>query len=64
MVQGIESDGQRDHLAISAENKLRGMLFPAPSKASKLGDSDIVMPNLGETVEKEHKRLLARNSNH
>ncbi|XP_010541009.1 PREDICTED: eukaryotic translation initiation factor 3 subunit A isoform X2 [Tarenaya hassleriana] len=56
---GIESDGLRDHLAILAEslNKVRAMLYPAPSKASKLGD---ILPTLGETVEKEHKRLIAR----
>ncbi|KAJ0263439.1 Proteasome component (PCI) domain-containing protein [Hirschfeldia incana] len=54
----IESDGLRDPLTIFAEtmNKVRGMLFPA---SSKLGD---IAPNLGETVEKEHKRLLARQS--
>ena len=35
------------------------MLYPVPSKASKLGG---IVPNLAETVEKEHKRLLARKS--
>ncbi|CAE6181099.1 unnamed protein product [Arabidopsis arenosa] len=56
-----ESDGLKEPLAIFAEtmNKVRSMLFPAPSKASKVGD---VVPNLEETVEKEHKRLLTRNS--
>ncbi|KAJ4869460.1 Eukaryotic translation initiation factor 3 subunit A [Raphanus sativus] len=56
---GNESDGLRDPLTIFAEtmNKVRAMLFPA---SSKLGD--IVVPNLVETVEKEHKRLLARQS--
>ncbi|CAN7014112.1 unnamed protein product [Brassica rapa subsp. trilocularis] len=55
---GIESDELRDPLTIFAEtmNKVRAMLFPA---SSKLGD---VAPNLEETVEKEHKRLLARQS--
>ncbi|KAH0935417.1 hypothetical protein HID58_012534 [Brassica napus] len=55
---GIESDELRDPLTFFAEtmNKVRAMLFPA---SSKLGD---VAPNLGETVEKEHKRLLARQS--
>ncbi|ESQ55016.1 hypothetical protein EUTSA_v10026980mg, partial [Eutrema salsugineum] len=58
---GTESDGLRDPLVIFAEtmNKVRAMLFPAPSKASKLDD---IVPNLGETVEKEHTRLLARKS--
>ncbi|KAJ0243164.1 Eukaryotic translation initiation factor 3 subunit A [Hirschfeldia incana] len=58
---GIESDGLKDHLAIFAEslNKVRAMLFPVPSKASKLGG---IVPNLADTVEKEHKRLLARKS--
>ncbi|KAJ0250280.1 Eukaryotic translation initiation factor 3 subunit A [Hirschfeldia incana] len=58
---GIESDGLKDHLAVFAEslNKVRAMLFPVPSKASKLGG---IVPNLAETVEKEHKRLLARKS--
>ncbi|XP_018480799.2 eukaryotic translation initiation factor 3 subunit A-like isoform X1 [Raphanus sativus] len=56
---GNESDGLSDPLTIFAEtmNKVRAMLFPA---SSKLGD--IVVPNLEETVEKEHKRLLARQS--
>jgi len=35
------------------------MLYPVPSKASKLAG---VIPNLADTVEKEHKRLLARKS--
>ncbi|CAF2027163.1 unnamed protein product [Brassica napus] len=55
---GIESDELRDPLTVFAEtmNKVRAMLFPA---SSKRGD---VAPNLEETVEKEHKRLLARQS--
>ncbi|KAF3565183.1 hypothetical protein DY000_02015325 [Brassica cretica] len=58
---GIESDGMKDHLAVFAEslNKVRAMLYPVPSKASKLGG---IVPNLADTVEKEHKRLLARKS--
>ncbi|CAA7018249.1 unnamed protein product [Microthlaspi erraticum] len=58
---GIESDGLKDHLAVFAESlsKVRAMLFPVPSKASKLGG---IVPNLADTVEKEHKRLLARKS--
>ena len=35
------------------------MLYPVPSKASKLGG---IVPNLADIVEKEHKRLLARKS--
>lgn len=58
MLQGIESDELRDPLTVFSEtmNKVRAMLFPA---SSKRGD---VAPNLEETVEKEHKRLLARQS--
>ncbi|KAF2561782.1 hypothetical protein F2Q70_00017205 [Brassica cretica] len=58
---GIESDGLKDHLAVFAEclSKVRAMLYPVPSKASKLGG---ILPNLADTVEKEHKRLLARKS--
>ncbi|KAG2312270.1 hypothetical protein Bca52824_023827 [Brassica carinata] len=58
---GIESDGLKDHLAVFAEslNKVRAMLFPVPSIASKLSG---ILPNLADTVEKEHKRLLARKS--
>nr|VDD31023.1 unnamed protein product [Brassica oleracea] len=58
---GIESDGLKDHLAVFAEslNKVRAMLYPVPSKASKLGG---IVPNLADIVEKEHKRLLARKS--
>ncbi|XP_010436423.1 PREDICTED: eukaryotic translation initiation factor 3 subunit A-like [Camelina sativa] len=57
----IKSDGLKDHLANFSEtmNKVRAMLFPAPSKSSQFGD---IVPNLEETVEKEHKRLLARKS--
>ncbi|KAG5410790.1 hypothetical protein IGI04_007109 [Brassica rapa subsp. trilocularis] len=58
---GIESDGLKDHLAVFAEclSKVRAMLYPVPSKESKLGG---ILPNLADTVEKEHKRLLARKS--
>ncbi|CAH8352105.1 unnamed protein product [Eruca vesicaria subsp. sativa] len=59
---GIDSDELRDPLTIFAEtmNKVRAMLFPTSCKASKLGND--IAPNLEETVEKEHKRLLARQS--
>ncbi|KAL5853920.1 hypothetical protein ACOSQ3_009038 [Xanthoceras sorbifolium] len=58
---GLESDGLRDHLAILAEslNKVRAMIYPPANKASKLGE---MLPGLGEIVDKEHKRLLARKS--
>ncbi|XP_044500346.1 eukaryotic translation initiation factor 3 subunit A-like [Mangifera indica] len=58
---GLESDGLRDHLAVLAEslNKVRAMMYPPANKASKLGE---LLPGLGETVDKEHKRLLARKS--
>ena len=51
----------RDHLMIFAEslNKARAMIFPPVKKASKLGE---MLPGLGEIVEKEHRRLLARKS--
>lgn len=59
--QGLESDKLHDHLAVLAEslNKARAMIYPTPKKASKLGE---VLPGLGEIVDKEHKRLLARKS--
>ncbi|XP_047340607.1 eukaryotic translation initiation factor 3 subunit A-like [Impatiens glandulifera] len=58
---GLESNELRDHLTNFAEslNKARGMICPPTKKASKLGD---ILPGLLETVEKEHKRLLARKS--
>ncbi|KAB2018669.1 hypothetical protein ES319_D08G245600v1 [Gossypium barbadense] len=58
---GLESDKLHDHLAVLAEslNKARAMIYPTPKKASKLGE---VLPGLGEIVDKEHKRLLARKS--
>ncbi|KAF5739893.1 eukaryotic translation initiation factor 3 subunit A [Tripterygium wilfordii] len=58
---GLESEGLRDHLTHFAEslNKARGVIYPPVQKASKLGE---IIPTLGEVVEKEHKRLLARKS--
>ncbi|KAE8705573.1 Eukaryotic translation initiation factor 3 subunit A [Hibiscus syriacus] len=58
---GLESDKFRDHLTLLAEslNKARAMIYPSTKKASKLSK---VLPDLGETVDKEHKRLLARKS--
>ncbi|CAI0404954.1 unnamed protein product [Linum tenue] len=57
----LESDGLQDHLAVFAEslNKARSMIYPSAKKSSKLSD---ILPALGETVDKEHKRLLARKS--
>ncbi|XP_065854798.1 eukaryotic translation initiation factor 3 subunit A [Euphorbia lathyris] len=57
----LESDGLRDHLAIFAEslNKVRAMIYPPAKKSSKLGE---ILPGLGEIVDKEHRRLLARKS--
>ncbi|KAE8725523.1 Eukaryotic translation initiation factor 3 subunit A [Hibiscus syriacus] len=58
---GLESDKLRDHLTLLAEslNKARAMIYPSTDKASKLSE---VLPGLGEIVDKEHKRLLARKS--
>ncbi|KAK6915640.1 Proteasome component (PCI) domain, partial [Dillenia turbinata] len=58
---GLESDGLHDHLTRFAEflTKARAMIYPSASKASKLAE---VLPGLAETVDKEHKRLLARKS--
>ncbi|XP_050221099.1 eukaryotic translation initiation factor 3 subunit A [Mercurialis annua] len=55
----LESDELRDHLAKFAEslNKARTMIYPPVKKSSKLGD---ILPGLGDIVDKEHKRLLAR----
>ncbi|KAF5202802.1 Eukaryotic translation initiation factor 3 subunit a [Thalictrum thalictroides] len=57
----LESDRLRDHLTILAEslNNARCLIYPPVKKASKLGDT---LPLLAETVDKEHKRLLARKS--
>lgn len=51
----------RDHLAHFAEylSNARVMIYPPLKRAKKLGDA---LSGLGETVEKEHKRLLARKS--
>ena len=51
----------RDHLTVFAEslNKARALIHPPAKKASKLGD---MLSGLAETVDKEHKRLLARKS--
>lgn len=51
----------QDHLTVFAEslNKARALINPPAKKASKLGD---MLPVLAETVDKEHKRLLARKS--
>lgn len=35
------------------------MIYPPATKASKLGE---LLPDLADTIEKEHKRLLARKS--
>ncbi|KAI9382965.1 hypothetical protein POPTR_013G011900v4 [Populus trichocarpa] len=58
---GLESDDLRDHLTVFAEslNKARAMIYPPTKKSSKLGE---ILPGLGEIVDKEHKRLLARKS--
>ncbi|KAG9160131.1 hypothetical protein Leryth_015016 [Lithospermum erythrorhizon] len=56
---GLESESVRDQLMIFAEhlNKSRSMIYTPAKKATKLGE---ILPSLTETVEKEHKRLLAR----
>ncbi|PQQ19815.1 eukaryotic translation initiation factor 3 subunit A [Prunus yedoensis var. nudiflora] len=58
---GLESDGLRDHLTNLAEslNEGRAMMYPPLKGASKLGE---ILPTLADTVDKEHKRLLARKS--
>lgn len=60
-MQGLESDGLRNHLGLFAENlnRSRSMIYPSERKISKLGE---MLPNLAEVVDKEHKRLLARKS--
>ncbi|CAN1784204.1 Eukaryotic translation initiation factor 3 subunit A [Linum perenne] len=57
----LESDGLQDHLTVFTEslNKARAMIYPPAKRSSKLGE---ILPGLGETVDKEHKRLLARKS--
>ncbi|XP_031381729.1 eukaryotic translation initiation factor 3 subunit A-like [Punica granatum] len=59
--KGLDSDVLRDHLAVLAENlnRVRAMIDPPRKKGSKLGD---ILPSLAETVDREHKRLLARKS--
>ncbi|KAK7854155.1 eukaryotic translation initiation factor 3 subunit a [Quercus suber] len=58
---GLESEILRDHLTILAQtlNKARAMIYPPSRNASKLGE---LLPSLAETVDKEHKRVLARKS--
>ncbi|VFQ69396.1 unnamed protein product [Cuscuta campestris] len=61
--QSIESEGLRDHLSALADSlrKARGIIYPSPpvEKAAKFRE---MFSGLGEIVEKEHKRLLARKS--
>lgn len=51
----------RDHLTLFAESltKARALIHPPAKKVSKQGD---MLSGLAETVDKEHKRLLARKS--
>ncbi|XWS41335.1 hypothetical protein CRYUN_Cryun17cG0072700 [Craigia yunnanensis] len=58
---GLESDRLRAHLTNFAEslNNARAMIYPPVEKVSKLAE---IFPGLGEVVDKEHKRLLARKS--
>ncbi|KAM7481730.1 hypothetical protein LguiB_006313 [Lonicera macranthoides] len=58
---GLESDDLRDQLRVFAEslNKARAMIYPPAKKLSRLGE---MLPGLADTVDKEHKRLLARKS--
>ncbi|GAB2300433.1 Eukaryotic translation initiation factor 3 subunit A [Dionaea muscipula] len=55
----LESDSLRDHLAFIAEglNKAWAMMHPPVKKSSKIAE---VLPGLGDMVEKEHLKLLAR----
>ncbi|KAI3440483.1 Eukaryotic translation initiation factor 3-like protein [Psidium guajava] len=59
--QGLESDALQNHLALLAENlnKAMAMIYAPVKKGSKLGE---MLPGLAETIDKEHKRLLARKS--
>ncbi|CAH1441890.1 unnamed protein product [Lactuca virosa] len=59
--QGLESEGIRAHLSVFAESltKARSMVIPPTMKALKHGET---LTSLTETVDKEHKRLLARKS--
>ncbi|URE02683.1 hypothetical protein MUK42_19217 [Musa troglodytarum] len=56
----VESDVLTDHLAVLADslNKARNLIYLPMKKQSKLGEKH----GLAETVDKEHKRLLARKS--
>ncbi|KAL3728396.1 hypothetical protein ACJRO7_033046 [Eucalyptus globulus] len=59
--QGLESDALQNHLALLTENlnKAMAMIYAPVKKGSKLGE---MLPGLAETIDKEHKRLLARKS--
>ncbi|MFS7919180.1 putative proteasome component (PCI) domain, eukaryotic translation initiation factor 3 subunit A [Helianthus anomalus] len=58
---GFESDVLQDHLSSLAVNlnKSWSMIYPCQTKASKLS---AMLPSLGDIVDKEHKKLLARKS--
>ncbi|KAI3754987.1 hypothetical protein L1987_54779 [Smallanthus sonchifolius] len=58
---GFESDVLQDHLSALAVNlnKSRSMIYPSQTKASKLS---AMLLSLGDIVDKEHKKLLARKS--
>ncbi|KAL5228760.1 hypothetical protein ABZP36_017025 [Zizania latifolia] len=57
----IESDGLSNHLSVLADslNEARSLIHPPVKKPSRLGEN---LMNLATTVEKEHRRLLARKS--
>ncbi|KMZ75452.1 putative Eukaryotic translation initiation factor 3 subunit [Zostera marina] len=57
----LESDKFHDHLTLLAVslNNARNMIYPPSRKVSTLGESFI---GLSDTVDMEHKRLLARKS--
>ncbi|GER56977.1 eukaryotic translation initiation factor 3subunit A [Striga asiatica] len=59
--KGLEIEGLRDHLSTFAESlgKARLMIHPPAKRVSKLGE---MLTDLVVVVEKEHMRLLARNS--
>lgn len=59
--QDIESDKLSDHLAVLADslNKAKKLIYPPVRKQSKLAEN---LNGLIETVNKEHRRLLARKS--
>ncbi|PWA75845.1 Proteasome component (PCI) domain-containing protein [Artemisia annua] len=58
---GFQSDILQDHLSVLAVNfsKSRSMIYPSQTKASKLS---AMLPGLAYILDKEHKKLLARNS--